>query len=135
MVGDEACDNGMTVGCKDYNCKKADDGFTCTGGSLTGPSTCRGICGDGVKTGTEQCDNKNQLGCSTGCKYDKGYTCTGSTGQLSVCSPICGDMMIVGVEKCDNGKKVGCLTCLNPDPGYTCKVANKFVTYSTCTKV
>lgn len=135
VVGDEKCDNGMNVGCKNYNCKKPDDGFTCTGGSSTSSSTCSGVCGDGIKTATEQCDNNNQLGCSTGCRPDKGYTCTGSTGQTSVCSPICGDMIVTGIEKCDNGKRIGCLTCLDADPGYTCKFSNKFVTYSTCTKI
>ncbi|NTX07288.1 tandem-95 repeat protein [Myxococcus sp. CA040A] len=45
----------------------------------------RPICGDGVIGGVEICDDGNQLsgdGCSSVCKVEPGYTCT---GQPSVC--------------------------------------------------
>jgi hypothetical protein len=33
----------------------------------------------------EQCDNGNNTGCSSGCVYDLGFTCTGYIGVKSTC--------------------------------------------------
>ena len=55
------------------------------------PSTCTTICGDGIRTESEDCDNGMQLGC-TNCKIDVGFECTVNIiGQKSVCNAICGD--------------------------------------------
>lgn len=58
-------------------------------------SLCRKIssCGDGAVDSGEQCDNKNQPGCSFGCKIDQGYNCTSVPGRISVCS-FCGNGIV-----------------------------------------
>jgi cysteine-rich repeat protein len=46
------------------------------------------VCGDGLISGGETCDDSNQLsgdGCSSACLIETGYICV---GQPSVCSPI-----------------------------------------------
>jgi cysteine-rich repeat protein len=68
--------------------------YTCTG-AIGAASVCAVTCGDGVKGGSEQCDNGNKIGCQTGCKFDAGYSCSGAFGQPSVCfSNICGDSIL-----------------------------------------
>ena len=80
-------------------------------------------CGDGVKGGSEQCDNGNQTGCKTGCVPDIGYTCTGAIGVASVCAITCGDGVKGVDEQCDNGNKIGCQTGCKFDAGYSCSGA------------
>lgn len=81
------------------------DGTVCTSGML--PGTCSmgacAACGDGVKSGTETCDDGNTTagdGCNATCAVETGYTCTG-TGAGS-CAPTCGDGLIRGNEQCDD---------------------------------
>ncbi len=84
-------------------------------------SVCKyGFCGDGITSGTEQCDNKNQLGCSTGCKPDLGYKCLFTLAGETVCSTTCGDVIKAGAETCDNGNQPGCSVLCQVDKGYTC---------------
>ena len=67
------------------------------------PSVCSPGCGDGIKTGSEACDDGNNVdgdGCSAGCYVQAGYSCTGSP---STCTTICGDGLKVGAEQCDDG--------------------------------
>ena len=58
---------------------------------MGGPSRCYGICGDSIRLSSEACDNGNQSGCSTSCKIDVGYKCTGGVGVASNCTTTCGD--------------------------------------------
>ncbi|MBN1947814.1 MAG: DUF4215 domain-containing protein [Bradymonadales bacterium] len=85
---------------------------------------CR-ICGDGILTAPEICDDANGRGgdgCSTLCTVEEGYICTGSP---SVCHPIeCGDGIIEGDEECDDDNTSnldGCsLECL-VENGWSCR--------------
>jgi len=64
---------------------------------LAGRSQCGPTCGDGVATGTEECDhgadNDDSVygGCTTECKW----------------GPFCGDGVKQGEEECDTGKMNG----------------------------
>jgi len=63
-------------------------------------------CGDGVLTGTEACDDRNNAnndGCDGICRIENGYTCSGAP---SVCIPIpfiCGDGIKHPSEGCEDG--------------------------------
>jgi len=67
----------------------------CPGGTLTTPSVCAEICGDGVITPSEQCEDNDGGpsagdGCDATCFIETGYTCVNS-GNLSVCTAVCGN--------------------------------------------
>jgi hypothetical protein len=88
-----------------------DLGFTCTG-AIGAASTCAVTCGDGVKGGSEQCDNGNKIGCQTnGCKFDAGYSCSGAFGQPSVCFQI--SVEILFLEMANSAIMVIKLVALN----------------------
>ncbi len=81
-----------------------------------------GICGNGIREGTEQCEDRNSLsgdGCSASCAVEAGFTCTGV--PESVCLPTvpaCGDGYKQGTEECDDKNRVNDDACSN-----ACKVA------------
>lgn len=81
-----------------------------------------GICGNGIREGTEQCEDKNSLsgdGCSATCAIEAGFTCTGV--PESVCLPtvpLCGDGFKQGTEECDDKNRINNDACTN-----TCKIA------------
>ena len=63
-------------------------------------------CGDGVVSGTEECDDGNNLnddGCSQSCKFEIGFDCMNFDYLPTICNEICGDALIVGIENCDDG--------------------------------
>lgn len=82
-------------------------------------------CGDGLITGTEQCDDGNAVsgdGCSSSCQIESGFQCV--TTQPSKCWAICGDGIKTPTEKCDDGNTVGgdgCSATCNIEFGYICK--------------
>ena len=84
-------------------------------------SATRRVCGDGVKEGSEQCDDGNLIpydGCSPTCTIEP--TCKGGT-----CTAVCGDGLKFPQEQCDDGNTIsgdGCSsTCtLETGTGYTC---------------
>ncbi|CAD8059006.1 unnamed protein product [Paramecium sonneborni] len=93
--------------------------------------TCNSICGDGIVSHDEQCDNGNyfsdqqcvncQLQCQEGCTAcinGECYQCIQIGWQLNVldrnCQPICGDLLVLGNEQCDDGNYEdvdGCDNC------------------------
>ena len=138
-VGWETCDDGNTAdgdGCASnclvepcWDCSRSQCVYVSCGDG--GPDDGkRGICGDGLLSPGEQCDdgdlNNDQAygGCTTQCKF----------------GPYCGDGQVNGPEECDlgsaNGKvtgKGGCnLGCTNPhycgdgqiDPGEECDLGD-----------
>jgi cysteine-rich repeat protein len=68
-----------------------------------------GFCGNGLKEGTEECDDGDTLdnGCSSLCKITLPYTC--GTALPSVCT-YCGDGKVLLTETCDDGSDdgIGC---------------------------
>lgn len=81
-------------------------------------------CGDGLITGTEQCDDNNTVsgdGCSSTCQIEPGYQCV--TTQPSKCWAICGDGVKTPTEKCDDGNIAGgdgCSAVCTIEFGYIC---------------
>jgi len=97
----ETCDDGNIVG--GDGCSAAcqtELGFQCIGT----PSVCTAICSDGIRLGTEQCDNgvANSDTVPDACRAD----CT---------LPICGDNVVDTGERCD------------PTDGVTCDVACQLI--------
>jgi fibro-slime domain-containing protein len=92
------------------------------------------VCGDGVITGNEQCDDGNTVsgdGCSSTCQVEAHYTCP-MAGKPCIHDVICGDGLIEGMEQCDDGNTVsddGCSsTCMlecgwQCPPGTACRAA------------
>jgi fibro-slime domain-containing protein len=86
-----------------------------TGGSGTGGT---GVCGDGVRTSNEACDDGNQMpfdGCSPDCQLEP--RCS-----AGACEARCGDGVVAG-EACDDGNTVdgdGCSARCTIEPGYQC---------------
>ncbi len=82
-----------------------------------------GVCGDGVLTGGETCDDGDADsldGCSSFCLVEAGWTCDGTP---SVCTTTCGDGVIAGAEACDDGDADagdGCSATCTIEPGYGC---------------
>ena len=109
--------------CCSGNCVAASCQPACTppgGGCTTSSQCCSGlcsmglcvsVCGDGVVSGTEQCDDGNNVpfdGCSATCTGETGYTCTGSP---SVCVP-CPS----GYSNCNGSSLDGCEVHVSADP-------------------
>lgn len=74
----------------------------------------RGICGDGVRSGSEVCDDMNTV-TETQCPYGMA-TCTlcsaDCTQPLALFGRYCGDRMVEsGVETCDDGNALQCGSC------------------------
>ena len=84
-----------------------------TASSVASTSSGGDLCGDGLVTGTEACDDGNPDmgdGCADNCTIEGGWTC--APGDPSVCTPTCGDDMVMGAETCD-GADLGGESCLS----------------------
>ena len=109
------CGNGTIEGAEE-----CDDGNTKPGDGCTGSCTiekgyacpffnapCVPDCGDGiVLSPMEQCDPKGpgtnmDKACSSTCKYNDGWACTGSPPSCH--QTVCGDGKVEGSEGCDDG--------------------------------
>jgi len=113
------------------------------------------ICGDGVTTGAEQCDDYNMVngdGCDHTCQVEQHYYCTTQTvtnvGQhydsndpASVCTAwpkactgCCGNGILEALsgEQCDDGNTYdndGCTNNCQVEGGFTCNAASPTVCY------
>ena len=93
-------------------------GWACSGGWCD-LGTCSPICGDGLVTGGEECDDGNSWaydGCSGSCTIECGWDC--SSGS---CTGVCGDGMRKGNEECDDGNTDsgdGCGSSCEVEEGY-----------------
>jgi cysteine-rich repeat protein len=82
------------------------------------------VCGDGVLSTIEACDDRNNSsgdGCAGDCKtVERGYRCI-VPGMR--CTPICGDGEVKGGETCDDGNRNpgdGCSQFCLTEPGWDC---------------
>lgn len=83
----------------------------CTNGSPNVCSLIPNVCGDGIRSSTEICDNGSLgllTGCSLVCTVVSGFECGGgSITSPDICTAICGDGKRVGLEECDDGNQLG----------------------------
>ena len=110
------------------------------------------ICGDGVRTTAEACDDNNTAGgdgCSALCALEVGFTCVSSAaaeggsgvGGLDTCAPTCADGRRITwstpPEGCDDNNTVagdGCDSSCAVEPGYACS-GGSFTSADTCATV
>ncbi|CAI2385601.1 unnamed protein product [Moneuplotes crassus] len=166
-VGTEKCDDNNIMsgdGCA-HDCSTVEAGWVCSGGSSTSkdtciqcspgfyqdsqlnPENCVSQCGDGLRVGTELCDDfntDNGDGCSSNCAaIDSGYVCSGGSSTQSdtctectsgfypndalvprTCVTQCGDGFRAGSEICDDSNtddSDGCSSdCATIEPRYIC---------------
>jgi len=62
-------------------------------------------CGDGLRTGAEECDDTNNIandGCCVDCKIERGWECSGTQCEQSVCTERCGNGLRSSGEECDD---------------------------------
>ncbi len=91
--------------------------------------TSMAICGDGIITADEKCDDRNKKsddGCRADClAVEDGYTCP-KAGEKCVkkgSNAVCGNEKVEGDEECDDGNKVskdGCSSTCTIEDGYMC---------------
>lgn len=146
LDGAEACDDGNAIsgdGCSDscriengYKCPepgtpcvKTDENPNPGGNDKPNPGDDndddkdKAVCGDGVKSGNEACDDGNVWdddGCSSNCQIEKGYECP-EAGLP--CKPLCGNGTLDDGEECDDGDVVpgdGCDSACKVEVGWTC---------------
>ena len=123
VAGTEDCDDGQTVdgdgGVIDDGCSAVctlQPGFKC---DAPGQPCTATTCGDGVREGTEQCDDGNGRpfdGCRADCTIEP--DCSGG-----VCVAACGDGLKFPSEACDDGNTRdgdGCSAACVKEPGFDC---------------
>ena len=87
-------------------------------------SVCVEVCGDGVRTPSEECDDGNtdpNDGCSDTCEVECGYDCNNLTPN--VCTSECGNGVLAYNEQCDDGNNNeldGCSSTCQLEEGYEC---------------
>jgi cysteine-rich repeat protein len=120
VEGSEGCDDGNTMpsdGCSG-TCM-IENGYFCPFPN----APCVPNCGDGIVLAPmEQCDpavagTNMALACSSTCKYNDGWVCTGSPPSCH--QTVCGDGRAEGSEGCDDGNTVsgdGCSPSCHLEP-------------------
>ena len=102
------------------------------------------VCGDGVQTSGEQCDDGNTNfndGCSGTCSIECGYTCNPGPNVLSVCTAECGGGEYTTGEECDDGNIVdgdGCSSTCTIEEGWECPITQRiefFCGVRTCSEI
>ena len=130
-VGLEQCDDGNAVGGDGCSASclvelpgpTEGDGWVCP---TPGQPCVRTVCGNGVREGSEQCDDGNNNtgdGCSPFCRNEP--ICPAAGGA---CASACGDGLLLAVDiangqECDDGNTVsgdGCSADCKIEKGYTC---------------
>ncbi len=130
----EQCDDGPSPtsgdGCSS-TCK-VEAGFIC---AVAGQPCVAEVCGNGIRTASEECDDFNTAGgdgCNASCKLEAGFTCPVSGAK---CLPRCGDGQLKGYETCEDGNTVsgdGCSSACLVEPGYFCPTLNAACSAATC---
>ena len=126
----EVCDDGnrlATDGCN--NSCQVESGWSCDSNSpsvcICSSGTCTEVCGDGIKTEAESCDDGDSGagdGCGTTCLVEPGWTCP--PGSPSECFETCGNGVVTPFEQCDVGipqPNDGCSTSCFVEQGWSCQ--------------
>lgn len=100
--------DGLLCGADSPQCP---DGYACVNAMCVEDL---GLCGDGVRSGTEACDDMNTV-TETACTYGTA-TCSlcnaDCTQPLALTGKYCGDKQVEpGVEACDDGNAMACGSC------------------------
>ncbi len=122
LAGNEQCDDGNNSsgdGCSS-SCQ-VEPGWACVTNAKPPPaSAChRTVCGDGIKEGSEECDDGNTIpydGCSPTCTVEP--KCSGGK-----CTAVCGDGLVFPGEQCDDGNTLsgdGCSSTCTIENGWSC---------------
>ena len=127
-----------TDNCHAYaDCTNTVGSFTCACfGDYTGDGVLCIKCGDGVRAGSEACDDGNTAagdGCSTTCTIEAGawdleYVCPDEGGSL--CELTCGDGQKSNYKTCDIGTYTG---GINSDACKNCKLQTDYTCYGNPT--
>ena len=134
----EQCDDGNDVDADGCDTSKIaanpctlNAGFVCV---TPGQMCLATVCGDGVRTPDEECDDHNAVttdGCAS-CKVTAGWVCPVVNAQ---CIPKCGDGIITAYEGCDDGNNVssdGCSAGCQLEPGHFCPIVNQPCKTAVC---
>jgi fibro-slime domain-containing protein len=102
------------------------------------PGTIPTVCGDGMRTTDEACDDGNTVsgdGCAADCKtVDPGYSCI-PVGHPCHRIARCGDGVVVPPELCDDGNQAagdGCSSTCKVEIGFKCSGNPSTCTHTTC---
>jgi len=132
----EQCDDGNRVpaDCCSGTCQLEANCKCNTPASGIGPQVCVStiVCGDGLVTGDEACDDGNVVakdGCSADCHtVEPGYNCPATGGACSAAVVTCPNAKIDAGEECDDGNTAGndgCSANCKVEAGYTCPTAGQ----------
>ena len=97
-------------------------------------------CGDGVRSGTELCDDSNAIsgdGCSNTCHVECGFNCTLVSNVADVCTSRCGDSTRASNEACDDGNlgdSDGCSSSCVTEAGWITNGGSDHCTLSAASK-
>ncbi len=142
LNGTEQCDDGnLKPGdCCDGNCN-LEPNCVCSNPNppLVPPrQVCQStmICGNGVRSGTEACDDGNTLsgdGCASDCTtVEPGFNCPRAGGACTAAATqVCGNGILEAGEFCDDGNSTagdGCSGDCKVESGYVCSIAGKACT-------
>jgi len=128
------------------SCAAATGCVTCsTGYQNQSITSCVSVCGDGVLSPQEQCDDGANLagdGCSATCTIEQAYFCTGGVGSLSTCTKCLTNCMnctnLLGCSLCNtlyvwNLSSSGCIpNCSNVTNCLNCFVGAGILNCTGC---
>lgn len=120
LIAAEECEGpNLGLGCTAL-CQ-LEPGFACDPPSGVTPASCHlTTCGDGVREGSEACDDGNAIdgdGCSGACAFEP--DCAAGT-----CTTRCGDGIRLSPEECDDGNTDGgdgCSADCGAETGFSCE--------------
>jgi fibro-slime domain-containing protein len=126
----EQCDdgNGAAGDCCSAKCT-LESNCKCSTPQAGGAQVCVStiVCGDGVVTGDESCDDNNTVagdGCAADChNVELGYNCPADGGKCSPAVVTCPNATIDPGEECDDGNSAGldgCSANCKVEAGYIC---------------
>ncbi len=123
---------------------KSDNNATINIDAIVGDCGAADVCGDGMVTGTEICDDGNTAngdGCRDNCVLEFGWECDAgpaagpcTSGGAGSVVEVCGNGATSTNETCDDGNTLngdGCSSTCAWEPGYSC-TGNPSICTSTC---